>query len=174
MNAKRGIIVLGLLSAASMPTWAQQIKGVVIDQKSKETLIGAVVTVDGTNVKAITNIDGNFQIDGLDKEKTYTLYINYVGYKTQKIDGVQAKDADQVIALQPDEQQLKEVTVTAVERRNTDAAMIQVTKNSPPLLDPASFAGWTGFDTVSYIGAFDGSTNWISGWTNFDPQNAKY
>ena len=137
MNAKRGIIVLGLLSTASMPTWAQQIKGVVID--------------------------GNFQIDGLDKEKTYTLYINYVGYKTQKIDGVQAKDADQVIALQPDEQQLKEVPVTAVERRNTDGAMIQVTKNSPPLPGTASFAGWTGFDTVTYIGAFDGSTNWMSG-----------
>lgn len=138
MNAKRGIIVLGLLSAASMPTWAQQIKGVVIDQKSKETLIGAVVTVDGTNVKAITNIDGNFQFDGLDKEKKYTLYINYVGYKTQKIDGVQAKDADQVIALQPDEQQLKEVTVTAVERRNTDAAMIQVAKNSPVIVSNVS------------------------------------
>ena len=138
MNAKRGIIVLGLLSAASMPTWAQQIKGVVIDQKSKETLIGAVITVDGTNVKAITNIDGNFQIDGLDKEKTYTLYINYVGYKTQKIDGVQAKDADQVIALQPDEQQLKEVTITAVERRNTDAAMIQVAKNSPVIVSNVS------------------------------------
>lgn len=138
MNAKRGIIVLGLLSAASMPTWAQQIKGVVIDQKSKETLIGAVITVDGTNVKAITDIDGNFQIDGLKKDKTYTLYINYVGYKTQKIDGVQAKDADQVIALQPDEQQLKEVTVTAVERRNTDAAMIQVAKNSPVIVSNVS------------------------------------
>ena len=138
MNAKRGIIVLGLLSAASMPTWAQQIKGVVIDQKSKETLIGAVVTVDGTNVKAITNIDGNFQIDGLNKDKKYTLYINYIGYKTQKIDGVQAKDADQVIALQPDEQQLKEVTVTAVERRNTDAAMIQVAKNSPVIVSNVS------------------------------------
>lgn len=138
MNAKRGIIVLGLLSAASMPTWAQQIKGVVIDQKSKETLIGAVVTVDGTNVKAITNIDGSFLIDGMKKDKTYTLYINYVGYKTQKIDGVQAKDADQVIALQPDEQQLKEVTVTAVERRNTDAAMIQVAKNSPVIVSNVS------------------------------------
>ena len=138
MNAKRGIIVLGLLSAASMPTWAQQIKGVVIDQNSKETLIGAVVTVDGTNVKAITNIDGNFLIDGMKKDKTYTLYINYVGYKTQKIDGVQAKDADQVIALQPDEQQLKEVTVTAVERRNTDAAMIQVAKNSPVIVSNVS------------------------------------
>ena len=54
MNAKRGIIVLGLLSAASMPTWAQQIKGVVIDQKSKETLIGAVVTVDAVSYTHLT------------------------------------------------------------------------------------------------------------------------
>lgn len=138
MNAKRGIIVLGLLSAAGLPTWAQQIKGVVIDKNSKETLIGAVITVDGTNVKAITDIDGNFQLDGLKKDKTYTLYINYIGYKTQKIGGVQAKDADQMIALQPDEQQLKEVTVTAVERRNTDAAMIQVAKNSPVIVSNVS------------------------------------
>ena len=43
-----------------------------------------------------------------------------------------------------------------------------------PLLGAASFTGWTGFDTVSYIGAFDGSNNWMAGWTNFDPQNTKY
>lgn len=43
-----------------------------------------------------------------------------------------------------------------------------------PLLGAASFIGWTGFDAVSYIGAFDGSNNWLSGWTNFDPQNAQY
>ena len=43
-----------------------------------------------------------------------------------------------------------------------------------PLLGAASFTGWTGFDAVSYIGAFDGSNNWLSGWTNFDPQNAQY
>lgn len=43
-----------------------------------------------------------------------------------------------------------------------------------PLLGAASFAGWTCFDTITYIGAFDGSNNWMSGWTNFDPQNAKY
>lgn len=43
-----------------------------------------------------------------------------------------------------------------------------------PLLGAASFTGWTGFDTVSYIGAFDGTNNWMSGWTNFDPQNTKY
>lgn len=172
MNTKRGIIGLGLLAAGITPMWAQDIKGVVIDQKSKETLIGAVITAVPGNgsknatqekdgIKAVTDIDGNFSLQNL-KDGTYTLYIKYVGYKTQKIDGVQLKggkwidgkaivsskdtssknDASEkallTIALQPDEQQLKEVTVTAVERRNTDAAMIQVAKNSPVIVSNVS------------------------------------
>lgn len=172
MNTKRGIIGLGLLAAGIAPMWAQDIKGVVIDQKSKETLIGAVITAVPGNgsknatqekdgIKAVTDIDGNFSLQNL-KDGTYTFYIKYVGYKTQKIDGVQLKggkwidgkalvsskdtssknDASEkallIIALQPDEQQLMEVTVTAVERRNTDAAMIQVAKNSPVIVSNVS------------------------------------
>lgn len=172
MNTKRGIIGLGLLAAGITPMWAQDIKGVVIDQKSKETLIGAVITAvlgngsknatqEKDGIKAVTDIDGNFSLQNL-KDGTYTLYIKYVGYKTQKIDGVQLKggkwidgkaivsskdtssknDASEkallTIALQPDEQQLNEVTITAVERRNTDAAMIQVAKNSPVIVSNVS------------------------------------
>lgn len=172
MNTKRGIMGLGLLAAGITPMWAQDIKGVVIDQKSKETLIGAVITAVPGNgsknatqekdgIKAVTDIDGNFSLLNL-KDGTYTLYIKYVGYKTQKIDGVQLKGGKRIdrkaivsskdtsskndasekalltIALQPDEQQLNEVTVTAVERRNTDAAMIQVAKNSPVIVSNVS------------------------------------
>lgn len=172
MNTKRGIIGLGLLAAGITPMWAQDIKGVVIDQKSKETLIGAVITAvpgngsknatqEKDDIKAVTDIDGNFSLQNL-KDGTYTLYIKYVGYKTQKIDGVQLKGGKKIdgkaivsskdtsskndasekalltITLQPDEQQLKEVTVTAVERRNTDAAMIQVAKNSPVIVSNVS------------------------------------
>ena len=43
-----------------------------------------------------------------------------------------------------------------------------------PLLGAASFEGWKGFDIVSYIGAFDGTNNWLSEWSNFDPQNTQY
>ncbi|MES2386613.1 MAG: T9SS C-terminal target domain-containing protein [Bacteroidota bacterium] len=43
-----------------------------------------------------------------------------------------------------------------------------------PLLGSASFSGITGFETVTYRGAFDGTNNWTTGWTNFDPQNANY
>ena len=137
MKLKRGIIALGLLSAVSLQSWAQQLKGVVIDKNSKETLIGAVISIEGTDVKAVTDVNGNFSFKGL-KDGTYTLYIKYVGYKTLKIDGVQMKDANLTIALQPDEQQLKGVTVTAVERRNTDAAMIQVAKSSPVIVSNVS------------------------------------
>lgn len=137
MKLKRGIIALGLLSAVSLQSWAQQLKGVVIDKNSKETLIGAVISIEGTDVKAVTDVNGNFSFEGL-KDGTYTLYIKYVGYKTLKIDGVQMKDANLTIALQPDEQQLKGVTVTAVERRNTDAAMIQVAKSSPVIVSNVS------------------------------------
>lgn len=137
MKLKRGIIALGLLSAVSLQSWAQQLKGVVIDKNTKETLIGAVISIEGTDVKAVTDVNGNFSFEGL-KDGTYTLYIKYVGYKTQKIDGVQMKDANMTIALQPDEQQLKGVTVTAVERRNTDAAMIQVAKSSPVIVSNVS------------------------------------
>jgi outer membrane receptor for ferrienterochelin and colicin len=40
--------------------------------------------------------------------------------------------------MQPDEQQLGEVNVTGVERKNTSAAMIQVTKNSPVIVSNVS------------------------------------
>ncbi|RNI33197.1 T9SS C-terminal target domain-containing protein [Rufibacter immobilis] len=42
-----------------------------------------------------------------------------------------------------------------------------------PALTGASFAGLTGFEEVAYIGAF-GTTNWTTGWTNWDPQNTDY
>ncbi len=43
-----------------------------------------------------------------------------------------------------------------------------------PALTGADFTGLsTFFNKVDYLGAF-GTTNWASGWTNFDPQNAVY
>lgn len=42
------------------------------------------------------------------------------------------------------------------------------------LLSGASFSGLDGFfENVAYNGAF-GSTDWTSGWANFDPQNTNY
>ena len=42
-----------------------------------------------------------------------------------------------------------------------------------PLMSGASFGSFSGFDNVAFIGAF-GSDNWLSTWTNFDPENTIY
>lgn len=73
-----------LMIGSTTTALAQQLKDNVVDKNSHETLIGAVVTVEGTNLKAVTDIDGNFQLNGL-KKGTYTLYINLLlSGKTQK------------------------------------------------------------------------------------------
>ena len=44
-----------------------------------------------------------------------------------------------------------------------------------PLLTAASFTGASSFfDAVPYIGAFAPGNDWITGWTNFDPNNTDY
>ena len=77
MKTKRGFWAASvLLLISQMPTmaWAQQTKGIVRDKNSKETLIGAVVTAVETSssdktggIKAITDIEGNYTLDGLKK-----------------------------------------------------------------------------------------------------------
>lgn len=42
------------------------------------------------------------------------------------------------------------------------------------LLSGASFTGLTGFTTVAYKGAFDATTNWTSGWSEYNPAAIVY
>lgn len=46
-------------------------------------------------------------------------------------------------------------------------------QSGSPVLSGANFADLTGFEKVDFIGAF-GTTDWTSGWCNFDPQNTEY
>ena len=72
------IFVAAWFAVACLQTWAQQIKGIVSDAKTQETLIGAVITVEGSTLKAITDVEGCFALDGL-KSGKHTLLINYIG-----------------------------------------------------------------------------------------------
>ena len=129
-----------LLTVPAANGFAADIIGRVTDGKSKDALIGATVQVEGTNIIAATDIDGNFRLSGLKEGEKYRLTITYVAYKNKEIDGVQASDQPQMIsvALTPDEQTLGEVTVTGIARKNTEAAMVQIAKNSPVIVNNVS------------------------------------
>lgn len=102
MKFKNQIGLLVLSSLFSMSVSAQNIlvKGNVVDENN-EPVIGATVTVQGTKIVAITDIDGNFSIQAPSNGK---LVVNYIGMTpyTQNINGshqinVRMKEDDQVL-----------------------------------------------------------------------------
>jgi TonB-linked SusC/RagA family outer membrane protein len=83
------------------------IKGKVTDVSSNEPVPGVNVIVEGTSIGAVTDLDGNYQIDVPDQNAV--LIFSFVGYLSQKI----AVDNNSVIdvVLSPDVTQLEEVVV---------------------------------------------------------------
>ena len=138
---KRGTVAM-LLMMITNSGFAQCINGNVVDKKTGEPLIGATVQIEGCDIATITDASGKFSILGLKNNGAYNLIIKYISYQTKKIDGVQSSSNEQEntisVALKEDEQQLGKVTITAVERKNTEVAMVQLAKNSSVIVSNIS------------------------------------
>ena len=88
-------------------------KGIIVDAKTKEALIGASVAVEGTTLGEVTGYDGRFEITGI-RAKEITLNISFMGYETQRIKHDFSKDAtpDFSIKLKASSFDLEEVVVS--------------------------------------------------------------
>jgi len=78
------IFFLSLMMLASGLAYSQnmQVRGTVTDTRG-ESLIGAMVQVEGTTIGGISDIDGNYVLNGVSSGQT--LKVSYVGYKTQQL-----------------------------------------------------------------------------------------
>ena len=70
------LLIPGVLFAQS-----GKIRGTIVDQKTKEPLIGANITVEETNLGAATDVDGTYLIIDVNVG-TYTLKATYIGYRS--------------------------------------------------------------------------------------------
>ena len=86
---------------------ASTVTGQVLDENG-DPVIGATVSVKGTNVNAVTDFDGRF---GIRADQGTSLTVSYVGYGTQE---VQVDGQTLTIHLKQDSQVLNEVVVTAL------------------------------------------------------------
>ncbi|MGM9802650.1 MAG: SusC/RagA family TonB-linked outer membrane protein [Muribaculaceae bacterium] len=113
-------------SAAPAPQSADQSNGVLsgVVRDADDVIIGASVLVKGTTKGASTDLDGAFTISGVTPGST--IQVSYVGYKTQEIVW---KGGKLDVLLQPGENVLDEVVVTALGiKRSTKALGYAVTE----------------------------------------------
>lgn len=81
-------------------------RGTIVDEQG-EPLIGAAVSIQGTNTGAVTNEDGAFTLSVPDNTKT--LHIEYIGYSPLNV--AVSRDMG-VITMDPQSQMLNDVVVT--------------------------------------------------------------
>jgi hypothetical protein len=132
---KHGIISLLLILSFPVAGFAQtgKIEGIATDKKSKETLPGVMVTIDGTTIGAMADIEGHFLIPNVKpgKYKIKASYISYSPFIIEDVTVVADKTTNISVSLSENTVSLEGVTITGVKKTNTDVAMINVTRMSP-------------------------------------------
>lgn len=82
---QRILLLVVVATTAVVGAFAQTIKGTVVDNRTKEPIIGATVATTGEKISGtITDFDGNFQL--LVKELPAVIVVGFTGYRNQEID----------------------------------------------------------------------------------------
>ncbi|MGN6566451.1 MAG: carboxypeptidase regulatory-like domain-containing protein [Flavipsychrobacter sp.] len=112
------LLFIGVAATAFGQAAPGEINGVVLDSKSNEPIIGAIVQASVGGVPkagAQTDIDGKFSIKPIDAG-TYTVTVKYINYQTNQITGVIVtpdKTTGLKFKLTEATKELNAVTVTA-------------------------------------------------------------
>lgn len=130
---KSGLLTI-FISLLSFISFAQKgtVKGTIFDKATNETLIGATVVIEKTNIGAVTDIDGNYFLTT--EIGTYNLVVSYVGFQTQTIKDVKIERDGVVelnIELSTEQSVLKEVVVTSVVRKQSIGSLVNLQQKSP-------------------------------------------
>ncbi len=111
------------LLLGATPIWSQQakdyhvIKGVVKDARTQRVLEYVNLSVSGTNIGTITNINGEFSLKIKDSLKAKTIDISHLGYSTSRI-AINGHSMENVTVLMtPQPSLLDEITVRAIDAR---------------------------------------------------------
>ena len=105
-SIQKPLMALFLLCLFPMGALAQSLVKGTVNDEAGEPIIGATVKVQGTNTGAITDFNGNFQIQAASNA---TLNVSYVGYVPQSVKV--AGKTNITIVLKEDAQMLNDVVV---------------------------------------------------------------
>lgn len=96
------IIMISILGVADVysstglgnpPKANAAISGQVLDFNTGESLAGVVVTLEGSEVKTYTDLDGNFEIKGMSPGK-YNLVFSFISYNKSLIENLDVAESE--------------------------------------------------------------------------------
>ncbi len=130
-----------LILGACMSTFAQgKITGKVIDGETNDVLPFANVAIKGTAIGSTSDFDGLYEISV--EPGTYIVVFSFVGYETKEVSGVEITSSGDVVDLNvtinATAAALDDVVITTTVRKNSEAAVLTLQKNSVKLLDGLS------------------------------------
>ena len=113
-NHLKHFLLLAVLTICFTATAVAQgtVKGKVVDAENNEPLIGATVSVSGTTLGTVTDVDGNFVLK-VTSAKT-TLEFRYLGYKDKDMTIASKSNVDLgEVAMSLDSKTLGDVVITS-------------------------------------------------------------
>ncbi|NCX95890.1 MAG: TonB-dependent receptor, partial [Chitinophagia bacterium] len=132
-------ILTALLCLFSACTFAATIKGTVLEDKTNAPLIGVVVKVTGTDKGAVTDIDGRYEINGIDKAECL-LEFSYMSFITEtvtiKFEGKTEIVKD--VVMKPEAKVLTVTEVKAKKLTHTELAVINEIRASNTVVSGTS------------------------------------
>jgi len=106
----RLISILAFVLIHSFAANAQSISGTIRDGKTNESVIGAVVTLKGSSIGTVTDLDGKFEL-AVDRVPPFVIVVTFVGYEPQELT-VNSIDQSFNIKMESKEIELKGVDIT--------------------------------------------------------------
>ncbi|MBW6459539.1 MAG: carboxypeptidase-like regulatory domain-containing protein [Bacteroidales bacterium] len=83
------VAIAGNDKEPAAPAVKSTLQGKVTDFLTDEELAGVTVQIEGTSIKAYTDIEGNFRIEGVEPGN-YNLTVSYISYKEMKLQDILA------------------------------------------------------------------------------------
>jgi hypothetical protein len=111
------------------------LRGTMFDDATNETLIGATILIENTNIGTATDIDGNFSMDT--EVGVYNFVVSYVGYQKQVLSNVKIElntTTTLDIRLKGEQNVLTEVVVKTTIQKKSAGSVIMLQQKTPSFI----------------------------------------